>query len=117
LATPVAQADWNPRGPDRHDGWQGQRYAQQIDVRQDRQRERIQTAMHEGQLTRREFRALMAEQREIRAMERHFLADDGRLDPGEFRRLDRALDRAQRNIREEKHDGQTRFAVANPWHE
>jgi len=110
LMTGGAQADWNRGGPAytqaRHPG-------QQINVRQDRQAERIRTAMQTGQLTRSEFRALMDEQHEIRAMERRFRAD-GALRPHEYRSLDRALDAASRHIRAEAHDRQARSAYGHP---
>ena len=103
-----AQAGW-----DRHD--HGGNAYQQISARQDRQMERIQAGMRAGSLTRPEFRNLMQEQDEIRAMERHFQAD-GMIDAREFQRLDRALDIADRNIKAEKHDRQTRHAYDHkPW--
>jgi hypothetical protein len=82
-------------------------FSQQINVRQNQQMERIKAGMRSGALTRGEFRELMREQNEIRAMERHFRAD-GFIDAREFKRLDRALDVASRNILEEKHDRQAR---------
>ena len=68
---------------------------------------RIIAGKRSGSLTRYEFRELMHEQRHMRAMERNFLAD-GNMIKREFRRMDRALDRASRNIRAEKHDQQAR---------
>lgn len=107
-----------------HDGYsnpgrlafqQSQMFSQQINARQDRQMERIQAGMHSGVLTRGEFRELMREQQEVRTMERHFKAD-GIIDAREFQRLDRALDMASRNIRDEKHDRQARNAYGqHPW--
>lgn len=110
-----AQAGWDRDGDDRH-GWrQSQQFSEEIDARQARQLERIRNGRHEGRLTRMEFRELMHEQHEIRAMERHFRAD-GIIDPREFRRLDHALDLAGRNIRWEKHDRQERYAYnASRW--
>lgn len=117
-----AQAGWDgtqvgwDRGDDygqghhRHDYQQSQMFSQQINARQDRQMERIQAGRREGNLRRAEFRELMYEQREIRAMERYFSAD-GVIDAREFKRLDRALDIASRNIRAEKQDDrQARYA-------
>jgi hypothetical protein len=86
---------------------QSQQFRQQIDARQDRQMERIQAGRRSGSVTPAEFRELMRDQRELRAMERNFLAD-GILDPREFKRLDRALDRASHDIRLEKRDHQAR---------
>lgn len=114
LAASGAQADWGRDGHD-HSYRQSRAYSQQINARQDRQMERIQSGMHEGRLSRFEFRELMHEQREIRAMERHFRADDGIIDAREFQRLDRALDVASRNIRAEKHDRQARNAYGHAY--
>lgn len=94
---------------------QSRQFSQQINARQHRQRDRIEAGMRSGSLTRFEFRELMHAQRHIRAMEQHFLAD-GIIDPREYRRLDRALDSASRNIRSEKHDLQARNHHGyNPW--
>jgi hypothetical protein len=110
LMTGGAQADWNRGG---HAYTQARHQSQQINARQDRQAERIRTAMRTGQLTRPELRALMNEQHEIRAMERRFRAD-GIIGPHEYRRLDRALDSASRHIRAEAHDRQARSAYRHP---
>ena len=109
-----AQAGWDRgdygQGHNRHDYQQSQMFSQQINARQDRQMERIQAGRREGNLRRAEFRELMYEQREIRAMERYFSAD-GVIDAREFTRLDHALDIAGRNIRAEKQDDrQARYA-------
>lgn len=110
LAATAAQAGWE-RGDHGHQHaylqQQSWAYSQQIDDRQDRQAARIQDARRAGYLTRFEFRTLMDEQHQIRAMERHFRAD-GRIDSHEFQRIDRALDRASRNIRMEANDRQAR---------
>lgn len=118
-----AQADWKHGGDGyghgdpnshgthgRHAYQQSRMFSRQIDVRQDRQRERIQAGMRAGILTRAEFRALMQEQHRIRAMEQHFRAD-GRIDAREYQRLDHALDVAGRNIMAERHDRQARYAA------
>ena len=122
LMTASAHADWD-RGNYgqghsygnhyRHVSEQSRMFGQQINARQNRQIERIHAGMRSGSLTRHEFRDLMHEQREIRALEQHFLAD-GFIDAREFQRLDRALDLASRNIKDEKHDRQERYAV-NPY--
>jgi hypothetical protein len=88
--------DGRGRGPDREDS---------VDARQQRQHERILQGMRSGALTPHEVHQLMRDQMEIRHMERRFLAD-GRIDRDEWQRLDKALDEASRNIREEKHDRQ-----------
>ena len=104
-----AQAGWGhpDYGHDRHAAQQSRHFSQEIDARQDRQMARIEAGVRRGDLTRGEYRRLMEEQREIRAMERHFRAD-GWIDAREFRRLERALDVASNNIRDEKHDRQAR---------
>ena len=102
-----AQADWDRGGYGHGQGGhvyqQSRMFSQQIDTRQDRQMERIQAGKREGNLRRAEFRELMREQREIRAMERYFRAEDV-INNREFRRLDHALDIASRNIQAEKQD-------------
>jgi hypothetical protein len=110
LAATGAQASWD-RGDHGHQHvylqQQSRAYSQQIDARQDRQAARIRDAVRVGDLTRFEFRTLMDEQHEIRAMERHFRAD-GIIYPREFQRIDHALDSASRNIRMEANDRQAR---------
>ncbi|MHB1092788.1 hypothetical protein [Thiobacillus sp.] len=112
LTTVPAQADWGRDGQiHRHAAFaykQSQAYNHQIDARQERQRDRIQAGRRDGSLTRHEFRDLMHEQREIQAMQHHFRAN-GRIDAHEVKRLDRAFDRADRNIRNERHDRQARY--------
>ena len=103
-----AQSSYNNH--DRNSGHvfqQSRIFSQQINARQVRQMERIKDGMHSGALTRGEFRELMQEQHEIRAMEQRFQAD-GIIDVREFQRLDHALDLASRNILDEKHDRQAR---------
>ena len=90
-----------------HDRGQWRDTDRQIDARQDRQHDRIEQGIRSGELTRREARELLREQREIAALEARFRAD-GRLSPWEYRILDRELDDASRNIRQEKHDRQAR---------
>lgn len=118
LTATGAQAGWDRDGygPSSYAYRQTAVYSQQINARQQRQMERIHAGMHEGRLTRAEFHELRDEQREIRAMERHFRAD-GIIDAREFKRIDRALDVASRNIRAEKHDHQARHAYnPTPWY-
>jgi uncharacterized membrane protein YebE (DUF533 family) len=114
LITTSAQADWGQqqRGHSDHGNrytQQSRHFQQQINTRQDRQMDRIQVGMRSGTLTRMEFRKLMQEQHDIRTMARHFRAD-GFINAREFQRLDQALDRASRNIHEERHDRQVRYA-------
>lgn len=116
LAATGAHASWDrhDQAYTRHANQQSRHFAQQIDARQDRQMDRIEAGMRQGRLTRAEYRKLMHEQREIRAMERHFRAD-GIIDAREFRRLERALDVANSNIRDEKHDRQARNGYSHPY--
>lgn len=120
LMATAAQANWERGGHGYGYGHaqklayqQSQAFSQQINARQDRQKQRIQAGMHKGKLTRAEFRELMQEQRSIRAMEQYFHAD-GLIDAREFKRLDRALDIADHNIRAEKHDRQARQTYGHP---
>ena len=116
LAATGAHASWDrhDQAYARHANMQSRHFVQQIDARQDRQMDRIEAGMRQGRLTRAEYRRLMHEQREIRAMERHFRAD-GIIDAREFRRLERALDVANSNIRDEKHDRQARNGYSHPY--
>jgi hypothetical protein len=106
LMTTGVQAAWDRGGHNQPPTYQQTRaYSQQINTRLGRQLQRIRTGQRAGHLTRFEFRELMQEQHKIRAMEQHF-REDGVIDAREFRRLDHALDRADRNIRAGKHDRQ-----------
>lgn len=69
-----------------------------IDARQARQAARIDAALHDGRLSRREYRALQREQAAIRRYEAHAKAD-GFLSRAERRELQEMLDRASRHIR------------------
>ena len=121
LMTTGAQAGWNGeqagwdrgRGHSGHAYQQSRMFSQQINARQDRQMQRIRVGQRAGHLTRFEFRGLMQEQHKIRAMKQHFREDDV-INAREFRRLDHALDRADRNIRAEKHDRQA--YGQKPWY-
>lgn len=114
LAATGVQAAWDRGGHGYPPTYQQTRaYSQQINARQDRQLQRIRTGQHAGHLTRFEFRELMQEQHRIRVMEQHFRAD-GVIDAREFRRLDHALDRADRNIRAGKHGRQA--YRQKPWY-
>lgn len=95
---------------------QSQRFVEQVNARQHRQIDRIRDGRESGQLTRSEYRDLMHGQRQIRSMKENFLAD-GRIDTREFRRLDRAQDLADREIRSEKRDQQARNNHGrSPWY-
>jgi uncharacterized membrane protein YebE (DUF533 family) len=118
LMATAAQANWERGGhgyghAQKLAYQQSQAYSQQINARQDRQKQRIQAGMHKGNLNRAEFRELMQEQHRIRAMEQHFRAD-GLIDTREFHRLDRALDIASQNIRAHMHNRQARHTYGHP---
>lgn len=70
-----------------------------IDARQARQAARIDEALHEGRLSRREFRALKREQAAIRRYEAEAKAD-GIVTRREHRELQMMLDRASQHIRQ-----------------
>jgi hypothetical protein len=80
----------------------------EINLRQEEQRVRIDHGLRTGAITRFEFRRLMAEQHDIQAMERAFVAD-GFLTPRERMELQRRLDIASQHIFAEAHDNQRRF--------
>ena len=72
--------------------------ADDIDVRQARQAARIDAALHDGRLSRREFRALQREQVAIRRYDAQAKAD-GFVSRKERRELQLMLDRASQRIR------------------
>ncbi len=80
----------------------------EINQRQLVQRARIDHGFQRGAITRWEFRRLMAEQQDIQAMERAFVAD-GYLAPRERVELHRRLDIASQHIVFEARDRQRRF--------
>ena len=80
----------------------------EINFRQEKQRARIERGFHRGAITRWEFRRLMAEQHDIHATERAFVAD-GFLAPHERAELNRRLDIASSHIFFEARDHQRRF--------
>ncbi len=80
----------------------------EINLRQQEQRARIEAGFHRGAITRWEYRRLMAEQQEIQALERAFVADRF-LAPRERMELNRRLDIASSHIVFEARDRQRRF--------
>ena len=76
-----------------------------IDRTQAQQQRRIEHGRLTGQLTRREYKHLLAEQRDIAAMERRAEAD-GYLSEREYRAIRAAQNAAARHIYGEMHDGQ-----------
>jgi hypothetical protein len=80
-----------------------------VNARESGQRARIREGVRNGSLTRREAGRLYNEQRRIESYERRSIRDDGRLDYQERRRLDRMLDRSNRDIYRQKTDDQNRY--------
>ncbi|MFL6215221.1 MAG: hypothetical protein ACJ74J_15160 [Blastocatellia bacterium] len=79
-----------------------------IDRREHREQQRIRQGVRSGELTRRETRRLEMEQAHIRGYE-WYAKSDGHVSRAEHRRLDHMLDRANRDIYHQKHDGQDRL--------
>lgn len=65
----------------------------------------IEQGRYSGELTKREYRDLKAEQDSIKAMERRALAD-GHISKREYKTIHEAQANARQHIREESHDGQ-----------
>jgi hypothetical protein len=84
------------------------RRSNNINRRQDYQRDRIRDGIRRGELTRREAGRLIHQQRRIERYEYRSRRDGGGLDYRERHRLDRMLDRSGRNIYRQKHDRQDR---------
>jgi hypothetical protein len=78
-----------------------------VNARQHNQSDRIAQSVRSGELTKSEAKSLMQEQRSIRQEERAYKSD-GVLNRAERRDLHQDLNEASRNIRNEKHDGETR---------
>ena len=81
--------------------------ADEIDRRQARQEQRIQEARRSGELTRREYVALEAEQSRIRDLERRAKAD-GYVSASERAQIRAAQNDASRHIRAESTDNERR---------
>jgi Skp family chaperone for outer membrane proteins len=86
-----------------------------VNARQHNQRERIQQGVRSGELTRRETRKLVEEQRDVRQLERAYKSD-GTLTGAERRDLHHEQNQASRDIYRQKHDEQDRppAAVRDP---
>lgn len=87
----------------RHGGRINQQRIAEINARQAQLQHRIERGLHNGSITRWEYRSLMSEQRYFDTVKRDFLSD-GFLTPSEFRQLENGLNTAARNIRMEKRD-------------
>lgn len=93
---------------------EGFRYARIVNDRQDRQLDEIIAGVANNRLSKNEFLNLMQEQKNIRAMERGFM-DDRFMNESEFRKLNRSLDIADRNIRIAKQNGHSqRYSSSRP---
>ncbi len=77
----------------------------QIDAIQSREAAAIEQGRYNGQLTRREYRDLQAEQRAIREMEAR-AKSDGHISKREYRQIREAQGNAARHIYTERRDGQ-----------
>jgi hypothetical protein len=84
------------------------RRSNNINRRQDYQRDRIRDGIRSRELTRREAGRLIYQQRRIERYEYRSRRDGGGLDYRERRRLDQMLDRSGRNIYRQKNDRQDR---------
>ena len=76
-----------------------------IDQRQHALVQRIEQGRHSGELTPREYQRLVSEAREVNRVE-HYFRSDGWLSPRERGDLHARLDRLERVVYREKHDGQ-----------
>jgi outer membrane lipopolysaccharide assembly protein LptE/RlpB len=81
---------------------------QTIDANQDVLAERIEEARANGELTRKEYRALKAEQVRIAEMERQAKAD-GHVSVREFNKIHDAQIGAYRHVKQESTDGEVSF--------
>ncbi|MBO0801203.1 MAG: hypothetical protein J2P31_20480, partial [Blastocatellia bacterium] len=82
--------------------------AQGINQRERDQQARIRQGVRSGELTRREAGRLEARQARIRANEAHARRSGGRFTAAERARTQRQLNRSNRQIYSQKHDGQAR---------
>lgn len=74
-----------------------------VNERQARQEQRINAGVARGEISQREARELLAQQRDIRSAERRARAD-GRISRDEMRQLTAMLDDADMRIRHERRD-------------
>jgi uncharacterized protein HemX len=80
----------------------------QIDETQAREARQIEDGRYKGDLNRREYRQLLAEQGRIAALERQAQAD-GHVSRREFREIREAQANASQHIKSESSDGQVSF--------
>jgi hypothetical protein len=81
-----------------------------VNARQASQRARVQQGVKSGELTRRETRKVVEEQRDVRQLERAYKSD-GTLTARERADLHHEQNQASRSIYRQKHDAQDRPAV------
>ena len=78
-----------------------------INEREHNQQERIRQGIKSGELTRRETVRLEKEEAKIRVNEK-FAKSDGKVTPAERERLEKELNKASKDIHQQKHDNQDR---------
>ena len=83
-----------------------------IDQRQHLLWQRIEQGWQHGELTRREYRQLRHDSREIERAQ-HYFASDGHLSRRERNDLHARLDHLAREVYREKHDSQRRYGSYN----
>jgi len=90
------------------------RFERRVDRRQDRQLDRIRDGWRSGDLTRKEAKRLKKQQRKIESMQERF-DKDGRYTKAERKKLQKALKRADRSIRKQRHDDDLRNRRGADW--
>lgn len=98
LAVPAMAQTQQPAASDKTPG---------VDARQKIQKERIKEGVKSGELTKRETRGLVRQQKKIQRHEAKAKAD-GEVTPQERARLQKEQNRASRRIARQKHDRQDR---------
>jgi Skp family chaperone for outer membrane proteins len=81
--------------------------APHVNARQAHQQVRIAEGVRSGELTRREAHSVREGQRDVRQLE-HAYKSDGTLTAAERRDLNHELNQSSRQIRNQKHDAQSR---------
>jgi len=78
-----------------------------VDAREHSQHKRINQGVRSGQLTKEETRGLATQQREIRQEKRQYRSD-GKFTKAERKDVQQDLNKASKDIYQEKHDAETR---------
>lgn len=76
--------------------------------RQMKQRVRIRRGVKSGEITKGERKAINKQQRHINRTKKRFIANDGKIDKRERRKLQRKQNRASKNIHRAKHNNRSR---------